>query len=214
VLSTNSEITYHEPFVDTRDITLVGKAYFKVAKDPSRPFTVFSRKISTTALGTRFLVTAFEKTKQLTVQLYEGKIVVKSVARDDWRMKKDFYLKPGEKFFYYNDRLAKVSGQISTHVPVRSMQEETMIDDPDIPLNRKGSWYMFNNQSLQQVFDQLGLIHNVQIVYDKNEVRNKYFIGKFNKTDSLDLVLKYITIVNKLSVIKKEEVYYINKISK
>lgn len=60
----NSMISYYEPFIDNkRNITLIGKADFKVAKDKTKPFTVFSGDISTTALGTRFTVTAFKKDK-------------------------------------------------------------------------------------------------------------------------------------------------------
>jgi ferric-dicitrate binding protein FerR (iron transport regulator) len=81
ILSDNSEVSYALPFTaTTRDITLIGKAEFKVAKDKSRPFTVFSGNISTTALGTRFVVSDYALSDNIYVTLYEGKVVVKYVG--------------------------------------------------------------------------------------------------------------------------------------
>src|SRR5207253_1857642 len=60
VLANKSELTWREPFINKREITLLGKAYFKVAKNKTKPFTVISRDISTTALGTQFTVTTFK----------------------------------------------------------------------------------------------------------------------------------------------------------
>jgi len=211
ILANNSELSFNDPFTNKRDITLIGKAYFKVAKDATKPFTVSSRNITTTALGTEFLVTAYEKKNLLTVRLYEGKVVVKSVAKDDWRMKKDFYLKPGEEFVYSNDAFAKVRVFKAVAAEVEPSTDHPIADEPFMPKDVKGTWYMFNNQSLGQVLDQLAFTYNVHIVYNKKDVKNKYFVGKFNKSDSLEVILKYIMIVNKLKIAKNEDTYYINK---
>ncbi len=211
VLAGNSEVVYKESFTSSRDITLIGKAYFKVTKDKTKPFTVLSGAVSTTALGTEFLVTAYEKSNPLTVRLYEGKVVVKALEKGDWRMKKDFYLNPGQEFVYSAGALAKLRSFKETHTNGMSKNDDLLTDDPLLPQNAKGSWYMFNNQSLGQVFDQLAFTYNTKIIYNKKDVQNKYFVGRFNKTDSLDIILNYITIVNKLKVAKKENAYYIIK---
>ena len=53
----NSSLLLMEPFVnERRDIILTGRAFFKVAKDQHRPFTVFANGFATTALGTAFTV--------------------------------------------------------------------------------------------------------------------------------------------------------------
>ena len=45
-----------------------GRAYFDVAKDPSRPFIVHAKKGSTTALGTRFLVHQWDDSVTVSVE--------------------------------------------------------------------------------------------------------------------------------------------------
>jgi hypothetical protein len=110
VLANNSEVTYQEPFTSKRDITLKGKAYFKVAKDKTRPFTVFSGAVSTTALGTEFTVTAFENTSQIIVRLYKGKVVIKPVGKGSQKLKNEVYLLPGQQFVYGSKTAEQIKG--------------------------------------------------------------------------------------------------------
>ncbi|MBD0366648.1 MAG: FecR family protein [Flavisolibacter sp.] len=213
VLADKSEITYREPFTNRRDITLIGKAYFKVAKDNTKPFTVISGDISTTALGTEFTVTAFEKANRITVRLYEGKVVVKSVKNGNRNLRRDVYLLPGQEFVYDSKTTAKVTtfkmnGAASPEV---IMNEELARDNPSIPQNTEGSWYMFNNQSLEQVLDQLAALYSVEIVYDKRDVQNIYFTGKYNRSDSLEMILKRIGILNNLTITRKDNAFIISK---
>lgn len=69
-----SEVNFHQPIINnTIDITLKGKAYFEVAKDKTKPFTVFSGNLSTIALGTQFSVTAFSHQNNIIVRLLKAK---------------------------------------------------------------------------------------------------------------------------------------------
>lgn len=215
-LCSNSIISYNEPFTgQKRDITLVGKARFKVAKDKTRPFTVFSGDISTTALGTRFTVTAFENGENIVVRLYEGKVVVKSAASAKRKLKNDFYLLPGNELVYDNNSLtAKIRTfrtQVNAVVKNSNKKETLPIENPSVPHLGKGTWYMFNNQPLWQVFDQLEDMFKVDIVYRKKDISKSYFIGTFNITDSLDDVLKQIAGLNNLKVVKKNNKIIISR---
>ncbi|HEX6427676.1 MAG TPA: FecR family protein, partial [Niastella sp.] len=164
VLFNNSEVTYKKPFTQ-RDITLSGKAFFKIAKDTTRPFRVESGAITTTALGTEFMVTAFTKDKQMRVRLYNGRVVIKPVAIANNLMKKDVYLSPGQEFVY---------GPNITTVRIFGANNNAMVnkenmhadDNPSLPENTKGSWHMYNNQPLSQVLDHLSGLYGVLIVYE------------------------------------------------
>ena len=62
-----------------RDVRLDrGEAFFKVAHDPSRPFTVHARDASVTALGTAFNVNRLSDATEVTVR--EGKVRVVSAT--------------------------------------------------------------------------------------------------------------------------------------
>jgi ferric-dicitrate binding protein FerR (iron transport regulator) len=210
VMADKSEISYREPFTDKRDITLIGKAYFKVAKDKTRPFTVFSNNLSTTALGTEFTVTAQQNTSRIMVRLYEGKVVIRSLEKSN--KMKDVFLLPGQEFVYDLSARGTV-GKFAigkTRAPGQILQAETIHDDPSIP-QEEGSWYMFNNQSLAVVFDQLAEMYNAEIDYNKADVQNIYFIGKFDKSDSLEAILKRIGTLNNLKITKTGAKFIVNK---
>jgi transmembrane sensor len=78
-LSPNSVLRYDVPFSNhKREIFLEGEAYFKVAKDSSKPFTVFAGGLATTALGTAFKICTNSGSQHfVTVKLFEGKVVIK-----------------------------------------------------------------------------------------------------------------------------------------
>jgi ferric-dicitrate binding protein FerR (iron transport regulator) len=213
VLANNSEVTYREPFTNGRNITLKGKAFFKVAKDKTKPFTVFSGAISTTALGTEFTVTTVENKNQIIVRLYEGKVVVKSVNKTNKTMENDVYLLPGQAFVYGGQTRAKVKEfKVDNAVaPEQIMNKEQAHDDPSLPENEERSYFMFNNQPLAQVFDDLEGLYNVTIIYDKKDIQNLYFIGKYSNADSLETILKRIATLNNLTVTKKDNAYIIGK---
>lgn len=90
-LNSESSITYTDEFAEGRKVYLEGEAFFDVTEDPSRPFTVYSGKLSTTALGTSFNIKSYN-TKQTEVVLVTGKVKVEKADS-----KEMVYLVPGER---------------------------------------------------------------------------------------------------------------------
>jgi hypothetical protein len=212
VLTNNSEITFREPFVGSRDIALTGKAYFKVAKDKTKPFTVASGDILTTAVGTEFSVTAIKNAHQIIVRLYEGKVVVKASDPDNARMKNDIYLLPGQQLIYGDQTTVRVEFfKVKIQAPEESLNNELPADNPAIPENVDRPYFMFNDQSLSKVLDNLAAIYNVKIIYDKNDVQRIYWTGKYDRSESLETILKRIGKVNDLLVIRENNDTYIVK---
>jgi len=210
-----SEVTWNEPFTNNkRDIVLKGRARFSVAKDKTRPFTVISGQLATTALGTQFTVTAFEQDDFITVQLYEGRVVVRPADPIHPKLKSNFYLVPGEELLYSTlQNTASVRRFIGDNTTAKNKEhnEHSTADQPSLPVGDKGSWYMFNNQPLAQVFKQLEELYAVDIVYSEKDIEKMYFIGKFSKTDSVSNILKQITGLNNLTVTRQNNAYIIRK---
>lgn len=209
VLSGHSALTFSEPFVNRRELSLTGKAEFNVVTDKVHPFRVVSRAVSTVVLGTRFRVTAYKKSSQIKVRLYEGKVMVQPVNRLDKKMPADFRLQPGQEFIYSNNAMAYVRNSGSRAEGAEHDATEVAGRGLTVPGSNSEAWNLFNNQPLGLVFDQLSELYNVKIIYNKQDVKRKYFVGRFNKSDSLDIILKYITTANKLYFDKKENGYYI-----
>lgn len=210
ILDPSSEVTWNEPFVNNRrDLILKGRASFHVAKDKTKPFTVYSGHLATTALGTRFTVTAFEQEEVITVQLFEGKVVIKAADSLQPKLEHDFYLLPGEELLYNNKQYAaRVRRFIQNNTAAKHKEEEEAADQPLLPVD-KGSWYMFNNQPLAQVFKQLEEMYKVHISYSEKDLEKMYFIGKFSKNDSVGNILRQIALLNNLTVTKQNNDYII-----
>ncbi|MEQ8471371.1 MAG: DUF4974 domain-containing protein [Marinoscillum sp.] len=90
-LNSESSITYTDEFAEGRKVYLKGEAFFDVTEDPSKPFTVYSGKLATTALGTSFNIKSYNK-RQTEVVLVTGKVKVEKADS-----KELVYLVPGER---------------------------------------------------------------------------------------------------------------------
>jgi len=90
-----SHIRYVKDFTEkARDIELVGRAYFDVASDPKRPFSVLAAGTKTTALGTSFTISTQSRNQAVTVALHTGKVLVSSLKNS---FKQVFLNGPGQK---------------------------------------------------------------------------------------------------------------------
>lgn len=77
LLNKNASVALEEGFNNKkRLIRLTGSAFFKVAKDATRPFTVNADGVETTALGTEFYVHEDQQERSVTVSLLEGRVRV------------------------------------------------------------------------------------------------------------------------------------------
>ena len=213
VLADKSEVSFYDPFIyDRRDIILKGKADFKVAKDKTKPFTVYSLDLATTALGTEFTVTAFEGALNTIIRLNEGKVVITHSESADSSGSR-YYLDPGEELIFNNWNHTGLVQNFKIKNPAAKETEDitAYADSPELPVKRRGSWYMFNNQELSQVFDQLSMLYSRKISYSDKDVENLYFIGSFNRLDSLQSILTKITSLNNLKLVVKDNQFTISK---
>lgn len=79
VLHAGSTIDYPRTFGGkTREITLVGEAYFDVKHDSQRPFIIHTGAVKTTVLGTAFDIKAWPDHKNIIVSVTRGKVRVEN----------------------------------------------------------------------------------------------------------------------------------------
>ena len=75
-LNSGSQLTYPSNFgPGGREVELCGEAYFEVAHNPRRPFTVQVRGCEVKVLGTSFNIRAYPENDCMTVSLDEGHVV-------------------------------------------------------------------------------------------------------------------------------------------
>ncbi|WP_343307819.1 FecR domain-containing protein [Chitinophaga niabensis] len=203
-LNPGSSVEYRNQFMSTKNriVYLKGTGLFNVSQNASHPFTVMSDALATTVLGTSFIVTAEEQADVIKVHLLTGKVVVQS---SDSR--KDYYLQPGDLLTYNKHTfLASVR---STTAP--EFAEASVTTGSKGKASLKPDWYNFGGQPLTQVFEQLSSYYGIEINYLASEVSNRYFTGKFSDQDSVDVILKDISLMHDLSLKKVQGVYIMRK---
>ncbi|SFW17340.1 FecR family protein [Chitinophaga sancti] len=202
LLADQSALTWREPFLSSRAISMTGKAFFQVSKNGQHPFIVISGDISTTVLGTDFEINTFH---DISVRLYSGKVMIAS--SNTGRMKNKVYLAPGQEFIYGPQIIVRSFLQQVPSVTKDSHPAE----DPYIANGEENNWYMFNNQSLEEVLNQLEAIYKVRIIYNKADIKNIYFTARYERTESLTSILKRIAKLNDLKITDNDSVMIIKK---
>jgi ferric-dicitrate binding protein FerR (iron transport regulator) len=209
VLYNNSEVSYEKEFTgNVRSVYLKGKADFSVTKDKTKPFTVYSGDISTTVLGTKFTVNAYENSSIASVRLHEGKVIVKSTETAKVKLKKDYVLLPGQEIVYNRS-----NGEVfvRSFKPAGKNAGSVSVENIEMPEDFKGTWFMFNNQPLPDVFDQLQALYNVEIKYNRRDLDKMYFIGRFDQTDSIEKILEKISLLHELKISRNHDKYSVSK---
>jgi len=161
-----------------------------VAKDKTKPFTVYSGGLATTALGTQFKITSLPNTNETVVALYEGRVVVKAVGKA-LKSKRNYYLYPGDELTYH---------KLTAAFDLSRKQAKTT--------QQQNQLLVFDKVSLADVFDQLASTYNVHIQYANADFEKVYYIGSFDQTDSIQHILENITKVNGLKLIRSNDNEY------
>lgn len=223
VLQPDATIVYRKNFdVKKRDIFLKdGRVMFTVSKDRTKPFTVYSGNISTTAVGTRFSVSYSMSDNTAIVHLYEGNVFVNSPHAN---ASSTVFLLPGDELSYLNETVqvshaipqdkvaedagntapAETTGRISDELALKNRgRKEIRSDHVSIPL-----WYRFKKEPLADVFNDLAGLYGVKIEFNKNDLSKKYFAGEFQQKDSIGNILKIIGDLNHLQVERINDKHY------
>lgn len=142
----------------TRDIYLLGEAFFEVTKDPNRPFRVFANEIVTKVLGTSFTVRSFEKDTTIHVTVRTGKVSVYAQAATMATAKlSEVILTPNQQLVY--ERMGQKFQKVLLSNPaliVPPTVEKLLVYD-DAPLDR--------------VFNDLSKAFGINIVFDSEVVK-------------------------------------------
>ena len=202
-LEQHSGLSYYEPFInDRRDISLKGIAVFTVAKDKKRSFTVYAGGIATTALGTHFKVKAIGGEEPVTVQLYEGKVVVRQVKGSELN-----YLLPGQQLVFdartQRMSLAKIEEGNREGNKDRTLvgKKRTGPDSQDLVI--------FKDRPFEEVIASLEKAYKADIRYRSDAVKKINVTAEFKRTDPLSDILNTIANLNGLTVSHQGNTYTI-----
>lgn len=203
VLYAMSELRFDSVFKNDRNIDLVGKASFNVARDPAKPFNVTCNNVVTSALGTEFLVDGTAESTR--IELYQGKVYVfvKHEKPDT------AYLFPGDYAVYNHVTSKLITGKSHVATYAKTKRIKNIREKPDEvkPLSMQ---YIIND-NLKHTLDKLSVKYKVTITYPDEKVRMINMSMVIDSSQNIEAVLKNIAVVANLQLEKVNEKKFILK---
>ncbi len=164
-LNALSSLTYPTAFNgNSREVTLVGEAYFEVAKDATKPFTAKVDAMKVTVLGTHFNINAYDS-KRFKTTLLEGSVRLSNAGSKT-------LLTPGQQGIVTADRTIEVA-----KVNVNKM------------VAWKNGYFMFQDDTIQDIMGQISRWFNVDVRYTGN-MPSKTFGGIYSRNKDINELLK------------------------
>lgn len=169
----NSSISYPARYRGLqREVSMSGKGYFQVARDPQHPFVVHTGSIDIQVLGTSFVVTDQPGDSLADVSVLTGKVNVSHEQRS-------IAILTPSKGVSFNKKNHTSFG--------KNVNASQLIAWADKQL-------LFDTTGLPQVFKALENRFNLVITANGNTIHRKVFTGEFNSKDSLKDILDIITV--------------------
>jgi transmembrane sensor len=169
-LNSDTRVVYPKQFeADSREIEITGEAYFIVARDKSRPFSVKTGQITTLVTGTEFNVT--NRNNKVEVVVASGKIKVMSKNSG-----KVVEVLKGQKIFASAGKLRNAYSA-----------------DLAYELAWRDNKLAFSNTPLSEIMDEIERNYNVNVVFKNDSLRSRTLTGVL-EGKSLDQVLSIINL--------------------
>lgn len=168
----NSETTLRYPVNlgrGKRIVELEGEAYFEVAPDSLRPFSVRMDDRVVEVLGTHFNVSHYKTDSVWHTTLVEGKVQI-------CRSGHQYVLIPGTQ---YRENI--ITGQ--TQVAKVDVRTYTSWKDGKV---------IFQNERLEDIIRKLARWYDFEIFYANPVAKDLHFGGAINKYNAFEVVLRYL----------------------
>ncbi|MGM9511984.1 FecR family protein [Larkinella sp. GY13] len=171
LLSPDSQIRFRkQSHPSVREVYLQGEGFFEVAKNPAKPFIVYTSNLTTKVLGTCFQVRSFEKESTAFVKVKTGKVAVSSVKS------------PGKTVLLTVNEELRLNASAEKLVRHEHFLEK---EPPSAPLAQP---FAFNYTPVTEIFDQLEASYHMPIHYDRSLLKNCTFTGQLNDVPFLEKV--------------------------
>ena len=183
-LNSMTELRFPVTFAgEERKVYLTGEAYFEVAKDAKKPFTVQFMSSSVTVLGTSFNVMAYPDERHTEITLLKGAVVVEAAGRNQ-------YIKPGQQ------------------VQVDNVSKE--MNCREVNAGRYASWkdglFDFEGMKLEDLAVELSRWYDVDFFFIHAASGQKKFTGAIKRNNSLQFMLDFIEKTSDVRFEVKENV--------
>jgi transmembrane sensor len=131
VLQPKTQLSYNQSETDFREVNLTGEAFFDVKRDITRPFYIYSGKMTTKVLGTSFNIKAYPNMKRSEVSVISGKV---TVYENEAKNKKDngVILTPNLKVTFFDEEEHFITGLVEKPEILQSIKKEMVLDNENL----------------------------------------------------------------------------------
>lgn len=170
-LNSDTKVSYPADYgMKERHVTLVGEAYFEVAKNPAKRFIVEAKGMQVEALGTAFNINAYRDDNKIIASLFSGSVRVS-----------------------YDDHVAILKPYKSVEVDLLSRNFSQYTDEnmQNIALWRENE-ITFDGESLEEIARIMNRLYNITIYIEDESLKKECYVGTI-RNNSLE---NFIDIIN------------------
>lgn len=174
---------------DSRDVQLIGEAFFEVKTDSLRPFIVHSENISVKVYGTSFNVNAYDEEENIITTLVEGKVKVLT-GSDNLEEE----LKPGEQTIYSKNSF--------------TMEKKT-VNIKEFTSWKDGRFY-FRDMRVDEITKILSRWYDVNFEFKNEKIRSIRFNGNLRRHDNIQTIIDKLSKTNEITFTAYEKTIFLN----
>ncbi|WP_297095004.1 FecR family protein [uncultured Draconibacterium sp.] len=169
-LNAESELHYPVTFSGKkREVTLVGEAYFEVAKNEHQPFIVDSENQKIEVLGTSFNVSAYANNEFIKTTLVEGSVKINSSTQE-------VFLEPS----------------LQAVVDPKNGNTVTLPVKTELYTGWKEGNYYFENEAIETILKTISRWYDFEYEFKKPAAKKMRFTGSINREQELENIFKII----------------------
>lgn len=207
-VNADTRLSYDKEFGHiTREVNLVGEAYFDVTKDKNKPFIVHTSTMDVKVLGTAFNVRAYDDEVNTQTTLLRGSIEV--LLKNSHNKK--LVLLPNEKIVVQNDKPVPYKNQKEKVIPEMEVLKIDRSRIDSIPLETQWTHnrLVFEQETIGNIIPVLERWYNVTIQLQNIKNPDLLYRGTF-ENDSLEDVMESLRLIGgfKYSINKDKVVIY------
>jgi hypothetical protein len=178
-LNAGSRLVYPTRFTNkTREVILIGEAFFEVSKNPQQPFIVKTSDLDIRVLGTKFNVSAYAEDQVVQTVLNEGSISLRLSEAKFW--KKDIVISPNQMaIFDKTNNDTKIS---SVSAGAYSLWTKGLMN--------------FEEADFSRVIKQLERFYNITVTFSDHQIEIMRISGKLDLKKSRKEVMEYLEKVS------------------
>lgn len=189
-INSDSKLSYPSAFSgNTRNVSLIGEAYFEVQQDKTKPFIVSTPKAKVRVLGTGFNINAYPNSDKELTSVTHGMVKVSSID-------KSIVLKSNEQV-----EIDAKGNLIST------------IMDEKLTLAWKNDQFRFAGTKLKNIASQVERWYDVEVKLD-TKIEDLDFYGIISRTESANQLFEILEETKTIKVEIKDKIIFVKPYDK